>query len=308
MLSGPDSFPEWLVWTHPPTLASHEMGAAPHHRPDHGTGSADSGSPSNCFNSLTELSNGSKRKSVTCHTVVTASVVCWKSVCITWIMVTSVTNRHLTGLSQCQGRLHHVHTATGQAQAEQPGEGGAGQCWRFWDWNCTVSLQKSNEEKSRKKENVSNVVVRKTRGRSRKILPVVLVPRTLEEAPLRRMDRRALNALRKRRADRHMIAFLAFIGTVMTVAGSLSLAAWHQLRSQYKFVGLLIIVGPILIIAGLSIFLSSLELVLRLRRQIQRVMDPSLLKTNNYHEVKHWIEPGLSLVVTHEMSLWIWTL
>ena len=22
-------------------------------------------------------------------------------------------------------------------------------------------------------------------------------------------------------------------------------------------------------------------------------MDPSLLKTNNYHEVKHWIEPGL---------------
>ena len=146
-------------------------------------------------------------------------------------------------------------------------------------------------------------MVRKTRGRSRKILPVVLVPRTLEEAPLRRMDRRALNALRKRRADRHMIAFLAFIGTVMTVAGSLSLAAWHQLRSQYKFVGLLIIVGPILLLAGLSIFLSSLELVLRLRRQIQRVMDPSLLKTNNYHEVKHWIEPGLSLVVTHQMSL-----
>ena len=24
-------------------------------------------------------------------------------------------------------------------------------------------------------------------------------------------------------------------------------------------------------------------------------MDPSLLKTKNYHEVKHWIEPGLSV-------------
>ena len=54
-----------------------------------------------------------------------------------------------------------------------------------------------------------------------------------------------------------------------------------------------IIVGPIMIIAGVSIFLCSLELVFRLRKQIRRVMDPSLLKTKNYHEVKHWIEPGL---------------
>jgi len=36
-----------------------------------------------------------------------------------------------------------------------------------------------------------------------------------------------------------------------------------------------------------------LELVFRLRKQIRRVMDPSLLKTKNYHEVKHWIEPEL---------------
>ena len=49
-----------------------------------------------------------------------------------------------------------------------------------------------------------------------------------------------------------------------------------------------------MIIAGVSIFLSCLELVFRLRKQIRRVMDPSLLKTKNYHEVKHWIEPGLS--------------
>ena len=30
----------------------------------------------------------------------------------------------------------------------------------------------------------------------------------------------------------------------------------------------------------------------RLRKQTKRVMDPSLLKTKNLHEVKHWIEPG----------------
>ena len=49
-----------------------------------------------------------------------------------------------------------------------------------------------------------------------------------------------------------------------------------------------------MIIAGVSIFLCSLELVFRLRKQIRRVMDPSLLKTKNYHEVKHWVEPGQS--------------
>ena len=168
----------------------------------------------------------------------------------------------------------------------------------------------------RKKEKVSQVVVRRSKGKRRKTLPVALVPRTLEEAPLRRMDRRALNALRsyelsnntvlavtsqpsltiftlrKRRADKHMIAFLAFIATLMTLTGSAAIVVWVQLRSHYKFVGLLIIVGPILVIAGISTFCCSLELVFRLRKQIKRVVDPSLLKTNNYHEVKHWIEPG----------------
>ena len=50
-----------------------------------------------------------------------------------------------------------------------------------------------------------------------------LAPRTLEEAPLRRMDRRALNALRKRRADKHMIAFLILLG-VCTHLGCVPIA------------------------------------------------------------------------------------
>ena len=64
-------------------------------------------------------------------------------------------------------------------------------------------------------------------------------------------------------------------------------------RLDYKFVGLLIIVGPIMIISGISFLLCSLELVMRLSKQIRRVMDTSLLKTSNLHEVKHWIEPQL---------------
>ena len=110
---------------------------------------------------------------------------------------------------------------------------------------------------------------------------------------MRRMDRRALNALRKRRADKHMIAFLIFLGVVAIAAGVSSIVLWDQFNINTKFVGLLIIVGPIMILVGLSFLVCSMELVMRLTKQIRRVMDPSLLKTSNYHEVKHWIEPGI---------------
>ena len=66
-----------------------------------------------------------------------------------------------------------------------------------------VPSQHPQEEKTLwKKDKISEVLTRKSRGKKGKIAPLVVVPRTLEEAPLRRMDRRALNALRKRRADK----------------------------------------------------------------------------------------------------------
>ena len=71
------------------------------------------------------------------------------------------------------------------------------------------------------------------RGRARnKVEPVSLAPRTIEEAPLRRMDRRALNALRKRRADKHMIAFLVIIGILIVGAGIASIVLWEMFRSR----------------------------------------------------------------------------
>ena len=36
------------------------------------------------------------------------------------------------------------------------------------------------------------------------------------------------------------------------------------------------------------------------KSMIFRVMDPSLLKTSNLHEVKHWVEPGEA--VTSKLS------
>ena len=52
------------------------------------------------------------------------------------------------------------------------------------------------------------------------------------------------------------------------------------------------IMGLVLALAGVVLIAFSVEMCLRLRKQIKRVMDPTLLKTSNFHEVKHWIEPG----------------
>ena len=65
-----------------------------------------------------------------------------------------------------------------------------------------------------------------------KVAPLTLVPTTLEEAPLRRMDRRALNALRKRRADRHMIAFLIVVGIILIILGVAAVAVWVVFRYE----------------------------------------------------------------------------
>jgi hypothetical protein len=72
--------------------------------------------------------------------------------------------------------------------------------------------------------------VQKRKGKKSKIQPVPLVPTTLEEAPLRRMDRRALNALRKRRADRHMIACLVFTAFIFIMLGVGGIVAWVMFR------------------------------------------------------------------------------
>ena len=116
---------------------------------------------------------------------------------------------------------------------------------------------------SRRRESELRIIVKKMRGQvryfsrrqqiilpvfsklflqrqSNKITPVSLAPRTLEEAPLRRMDRRALNALRKRRADKHMIAFLILLGVLGIAAGVAAIVVWVQYRWVVHMIGLFI--------------------------------------------------------------------
>ena len=113
---------------------------------------------------------------------------------------------------------------------------------------------------SRRRESELRIIVKKMRGQvryfsvrqqiflrdlsklflqrqSNKITPVSLAPRTLEEAPLRRMDRRALNALRKRRADKHMIAFLILLGVLGIAAGVAAIVVWVQYRWVVPMIG-----------------------------------------------------------------------
>ena len=81
-------------------------------------------------------------------------------------------------------------------------------------------------------------------------------------------------------------------------------------RQDLHYVGPLIIIGPISALAGVGLVGFSMELIIRLRKQIKRVMDPNLLKTNNLHEVKHWMEPGEWIVwklsdSKHHMIIWL---
>ena len=89
-----------------------------------------------------------------------------------------------------------------------------------------------------------------------------------------------------------MICCLSLTAIILLAAGGGAVASWILFAKDVKFLGPLIILGPILVLAGVLIIGFSVEICLRLRRQVKRVMDPSLLKTSNFHEVKHWIEPG----------------
>ena len=107
--------------------------------------------------------------------------------------------------THCPAFTSHDHSAAGQGQADQPGEGDSGPAsplLGIFSYKKFLFQHPHDEKTLRKKDKTSDVLMRKGRGRKGKIAPLVTVPRTLEEAPLRRMDRRALNALRKRRADK----------------------------------------------------------------------------------------------------------
>ena len=159
-------------------------------------------------------------------------------------------------------------------------------------WASENEREMNNQILRNGKNNGSKKIRKRANKKQNKIDPVVLVPTRIEDAPLRRMDRRALNALRRRRSDKHMICCLAFSAIIFIAAGfgALGVELFADLPVD---LGPLVIIGPILVVCGILLIVFSCEMCIRLRKQVKRVMDPSLLKTSNLHEVKHWIEPEL---------------
>jgi len=111
-------------------------------------------------------------------------------------------------------------------------------------------------------------------------------PASLEEAPLRRQDRRALNALRRRRADKKLIACLFCTILSLAIATIVIVVAWFTWKdtmSVNPFKLLAAVVGVI----SVMLVLTSLEICHRLVVQSKRVKDRNLLRTKNLHE-KHF--------------------
>ena len=83
-------------------------------------------------------------------------------------------------------------------------------------------------------------------------------------------SRRALNALRKRRSDKHMICCLSLTAVVLLAAGAGAGAAWRLLSAEVSWLGPLVILGPILVLAGILVIGFTVEICVRLRRQVKR--------------------------------------
>jgi hypothetical protein len=55
-----------------------------------------------------------------------------------------------------------------------------------------------------------------------------------------------------------------------------------------------IIVGSVLCVFGVMVILFSIEVCIRLDKNVRRVMDPEVDAVGNLHNVKHWVPPGSS--------------
>ncbi|XP_023340095.1 uncharacterized protein LOC111710259, partial [Eurytemora carolleeae] len=116
-------------------------------------------------------------------------------------------------------------------------------------------------------------------------------PTNINEVPLRRQDRRTLNARNRRIMDRKLICCIIFTGSLLMGLGGACLAVYFAVDEP----GLkpLIIVGPVLLAGSLVTWLLSIEICIRLSKNNKRTTDPELDKLVNLHEIKHWMDPIL---------------
>ena len=67
-----------------------------------------------------------------------------------------------------------------------------------------------------------------------------------------------------------MICCLSLTAVVLLAAGAGAGAAWRLLSAEVSWLGPLVILGPILVLAGILLIGFTVEICVRLRRQVKR--------------------------------------
>ena len=67
-----------------------------------------------------------------------------------------------------------------------------------------------------------------------------------------------------------MICCLSLTAVVLLAAGAGAGAAWRLLSAEVSWLGPLLILGPILVLAGILLIGFTVEICVRLRRQVKR--------------------------------------
>merc|ERR1719402_928963 len=118
-------------------------------------------------------------------------------------------------------------------------------------------------------------------------------PKSIEEVPFRRQDRRILNARNRRIIDRKLIIFIVSVGLLLMGIGAGFTVLYILYHEDYSAVKPFSILGPVLAGCGLVTMLCSIEICVRLCKSLRRVKDPELDNLVNPHEVKHWMDPNI---------------
>eukprot|EP00095_Tigriopus_kingsejongensis_P005600 maker-scaffold541_size141817-snap-gene-0.26 protein:Tk05600 transcript:maker-scaffold541_size141817-snap-gene-0.26-mRNA-1 annotation:"membrane protein" len=127
--------------------------------------------------------------------------------------------------------------------------------------------------------------------KSSKLTPVA--PTKIEDVPFRRQDRRIVNARKRRTMDRQLIKCLCFFGIVAVLAGVAFIVMWFQYKEQERLVDPFVIIGTCVVIFGLILILCTIEVCIKLQKNVKRVRDPEIDNVKSLHLIKHWIQPEL---------------
>jgi len=134
-------------------------------------------------------------------------------------------------------------------------------------------------------------------------------PKTIEDVPFRRQDKRIINSRKKRVRDRKIIRCAIVAGILLILLGGLLISCWATFREGKReefifpartcssrldahFLGPMIIAGVAACIIGIIFILFSTEICQRLNANQKRVKDPEIDSVTNLHEIKHWVDPG----------------